>query len=80
MMVQEHRGKGESTTRQEIISLTIKINEYVAMMKTKDEELAIWENKYTSLYSAYEELYNNYNLTKNEYEITIANVRIYESK
>jgi hypothetical protein len=79
-MVQEHRGKGESTNRQEIISLTIKINEYVAMMKAKDEELVIWENKYTSLYSAYEELYNNYNLTKNEYEITIANVRIYESK
>ena len=60
--------------------MTLKINEYVTLLRSKDEEVAIWENKYTSLYGAYEELYNNYNLTKSEYEITIANVRVYESK
>jgi hypothetical protein len=50
------------------------------MLAGKDEDLVEWENKYTALYAAYEELYANFNLTKSEYEVTINNVRIYETK
>jgi hypothetical protein len=58
----------------------VKINEYVELLAGKDEDLVEWENKYTGLYTAYEELYSNYNLTKSEYEVTITNIKVYESK
>ena len=74
-MLQETRVKGDN--REEIGSLTIKINEYSQLLNAKEEDVAYWENKYTGLYTAYEELYTNYNLTKSEYEITINNIKIY---
>ena len=77
-MVQELRARGDS--REEVGSLRVKINEYVELLAGKDEDLVEWENKYTGLYSAYEELYSNYNLTKSEYEVTITNIKVYESK
>jgi hypothetical protein len=50
------------------------------LLQTKDEEIMEWDQKYSTLYAAYEQLYHNYQITKTEYEVTLANIKSYEAK
>ena len=77
VMVDEAQQRGEQARARAEEGLRGQLGEYALLAQGKEEEVGLWESKYTGLYSAYEQLYHNYNITKNEYEVTIANVRQY---
>ncbi len=52
-MIQEQKSRGDTASRNEVNSLTIKINQYMQVISSKEEEVVMWENKYTALYTAY---------------------------
>lgn len=59
-MVEEARVSAQESLRGQL-------GQYALIAQGKEEEVGLWQNKYTGLYSAYEQLYHNYNITKNQY-------------
>jgi chromosome segregation ATPase len=72
--------ESSSYSRDEFGRITAKVKELTLAVQSKDEDIAEWDQKYSSLYSAYEQLYHNYQITKTEYDVTLANIKSYEAK